>query len=97
MFVLNLWLITTLIAIVCIALAYIEFYFEIKTRKLKSTRKKSRGERIWGWVKMLISCCIPLYNIIVIFAMLMALFSQETKDKSIQSLIDKGELVIGDS
>lgn len=97
MFVLNLWLITVLIAIICTALAFIELYFELKARNLKSTRKKSHGERIWGWIKIFINCCIPLYNIIVIFAMLMTLLSQEFKDKAIQRCIDKGEAVIGDS
>jgi hypothetical protein len=92
MIFLNIWCVTILIAVLSFILFSIEIGIYSKAKGYRSVRKKSFVEIIWNYFKILLQCCIPLYNLFVTFAFLLALFCEEHKQSAFDNAVQKGEI-----
>lgn len=92
MIFLNIWFVTILIAVLSFILFSIDIEIYGKVKGYRSTRKKSFAEKIWNVFKILLQCCIPLYNLFVAFSFLLTLFCEEFKQSAFDKAIQKGDI-----
>ena len=92
MIILKIWLITILIAIASFILFSIDIEIYGKAKGYRSTRNLSFRERVWSIFKILLQCCIPLYNLFVTFAFLLAVFCEEFKRSTFEKAVLKGDI-----
>ncbi len=92
MIILKIWFVTILIALISFILFSIEIRIYSKANGYHSTRNLRFVERVWNYFKILLQCCIPLYNLLVAFSFLLALFSEEAKKSAFDRAILKGDI-----
>ena len=92
MIFLNIWCVTILIAVLSFILFSIEIEIYSKAKGYRSARKKSFAEIIWNYFKIILQCCIPLYNLFVAFSFLLALFCEEVKQSAFDNAVQKGDI-----
>ena len=63
MIILNIYVLTVLFALASLILMGIEITFYSKRHNLVSAVKRSFGETIFEWFKIILQCAMPLYNI----------------------------------
>jgi hypothetical protein len=92
MIILKIWLVTILIAVLSFILFSVEIVIYSKAKGYRSARKMSFVERMWGYFKILLQCCIPLYNLFVALSFFLCLFCEEFKQSAFDNAVQKGDI-----
>lgn len=92
MIILKIWLITILTAVLSSILFSIEIMVYSKAKGYRSARKMGFAERVWGYFKILLQCCIPLYNLFVTLTLLLNLFCEEYKQLAFDEAVQNGDI-----
>ena len=92
MIILKIWLVTILVAVLSFILFAIEIKIYSKAKGYRSARKMSFVERIWGYFKIFLQCCIPLYNLFVALSFVLCVFCEEFKQSAFNNAVQKGDI-----
>ena len=92
MIILNIYVFTVLFALASFILMSIAITFYGKRHNLVSAVKRSFGERIFEWFKIILQCTIPLYNIFVSLCFLIMVFNENFLEETVHSCILKGTI-----
>ena len=92
MILLNIYVATILFAFFGLIMLSIETALYSKEHNLVSTKKQSIGRRIFDMVKLIVQCCLPLWNIVIGVMFLCGAFSKNVLEMSVQKCLDEGTL-----
>lgn len=93
MILLNIYVVTVIIAMVGILWQVIEQYAWCKRHFITLPYKPTIAEKISSWFKLLVMAALPIYNLLVILTTFWFVFSDCQKERQIGMLLDNGKLV----
>lgn len=91
MIILNIYAITVIIAIITNLWMCFECNVYAKEHGIIG-KKQSLERRISNWIKIVVQCFIPLYNIFISIAFLVAIFNENVMQNAINNCIEQGKL-----
>ena len=92
MILLNIYVATILFALFGLIMLSIETTLYAKEHNLVSTKNQTVGRRIFNVVKLIVQCCLPLWNIVVGVIFLCGVFSKNVLEMSVQKCLDEGTI-----
>lgn len=92
MILLNIYVATILFAFFGLIMLSIETALYSKEHNLVPTRNQSIGRRIFNVVKLIVQCCLPLWNIVVGVIFLCGAFSKNILEMSVQKCLNEGTI-----
>lgn len=93
MVLLNIYIATVIFAIIASFLFSCETKVYCKEHNITIPRKLSLSRRLMNEVKILLTCVIPLYNVLIGICFIVALLSTSTFEAAIQKNLDNGTLI----
>ena len=93
MVLLNIYIATVIFAIVATFLLGCEVKVYCKEHNITRPRKLSLSRQLMNEVKSLLMCIIPLYNILVGIASIVALLSPSVFETAMQNNLDNGTFI----
>ena len=92
MIVLNIYVVTIIFAIVAMVLMFIESILYTREHGIVSAQQSSLARKTFDWLKMLITCCFPLWNIFVGCCWLAGVFNENVMEQAVSKSIEQGKL-----
>jgi hypothetical protein len=93
MVLLNIYIATVIFAIIASFLLVCETKVYCKEHNITRPHKLSLSRRLMNEVKMLLMCIVPLYNILVGIADIVALLSKSMFERAMQNNLDNGTFI----
>ena len=96
MIILNIYVVTIILAMVSTFLLVCETKVYCKEHKIRRAEKQILSRRLLNELKLLLMCIIPLYNLFLAFVDIYTFLSSSMFEKVVQNNIDNGTFIRGE-